>query len=351
MSTSDEIRLITRGGGTVVSSLLRGSVVLAGRICRCLPRVAGLGPGVWAMACRDAAATDERQRHAFDAAVAAARKAAAPEPAPGDVPRVPPVRRPVGEALGFLAAGSVVGFGVVGTVFSVTIPRLVAAIPEGIGPYVAAAVAVGWTAAALAVAPPPTPADDHENDVTGEQDTEDQDQPPAPDPGAALLTHVLGVLAVAETAGRAGVHLDAVRASAVAAGLLSEDIEQTAFRAWVESCGLPTADKVGMRIEGRPVTRVGMRIAAATEALGMTPAALLRARSQTPAQTPVHTPGEAPADAVRAPAPAVGEGPTQTPPGVPGSGPASTPVPAPPVLSLGGVLTPDRTPSPALSQG
>ncbi|MFE9222384.1 hypothetical protein ACFYN3_39555 [Streptomyces lavendulae] len=354
MSTRNEVKMITQGSSGVVSSLLRGSVVLAGRICRCLPRLAALGPAVWAMACRDAAATDEKQQRAFEAAVAAAQKAKEADPEPEDVPRVVPVRRPAGEALGFLAAGAVVGFGVVGTVCSVTVPRLLAAIPQGIGPYVVAAAAVGWTAAALAVAPPVSAeADDDREEPQDTQDAESEE--PAQDAGTALLLHVVGALAEAEAARRAGVHLDVVLESAAAAGLLPQDTEVSVLRTWVEGCGLPVEPKLGMRIAGRPVTRVGLRVDAATTALGMAPAALLAARSQAPVQTR----GEAPAAAVAAPAlvpaQAVGERPAEAPATTPAEAPAPAPAgtPAPAVLRLipGGLPDPDSTPSPALSKG
>ncbi|MEU3778000.1 hypothetical protein AB0F11_33345 [Streptomyces sp. NPDC032472] len=353
MSTRDEIKAITTGSGAVVSALLRGSVVLAGRICRCLPRLAGLGPAAWAMARRDAAATDERQQRAFEAAVKAARRAKQPEPTAEEIPRVAPVLRPAGEALGFMAAASVVGVGVLGTVVSTTVPRLLAVIPQGIGPYVVAATAVGWTAAALAVAPPPPAEDDDQEQLEGAGD--DQEQPAvesAPqDRGEALLWHVLTALSDAEATKRQGVHLDVLLASAVTRGLLAEGTEQTEFRSWVEACGLPTIDKLGMRIEGKPTTRVGVRVDAATEALGMTPTALLEARSL----APTWPAGEPQAEASVVPAAAVGEEPAEAA----ANTPAETLVPAPAgpllpaVLRLipGGRMDPDSAPSPALSQG
>lgn len=354
MSTSDEIKMITRGSSTVVSSLLRGSVVLAGRICRCLPRLVALGPAVWAMACRDATATDEKQQRAFEAAVAAAQKAKEPEPNADDIPRVSPVRRPAGEALGFLAAASVVGLGVVGTAFSVTVPRLLAVVPEGIGPYVAAAAVVGWTVAALAVAPPaPAEADDDQEQPEDAEAAEDAE--PVPDRGTALLLHVVGALAEAEGAGRAGVHLDVVLDSAAAAGLLPKGTEVSELRTWVEGCGLPVEPKLGMRIEGKPTTRVGLRVDAATTALGMTPAALLVARSKAPVQTSGETVAAAAAAPARVPAQAVGERPAEAAAGTPAEASAPTPVTTPvsAVLRLipGGLLDPDSAPSPALSQG
>ncbi|MET9603138.1 hypothetical protein [Streptomyces sp. NPDC006459] len=326
MSTSDEVKMILQGSSAVVSSLLRGSVVLAGRICRCLPWLVARGPAVWAMASRDAAATEEKQQRAFEAAVAAARKAKEAEPEPVDVPRVVPVRRPPGEALGFLAAASVVGFGVVGTAFSVTLPRLLAVVPEGIGPYVAAAAAVGWAAAAVAVAPPlPTDGDDDQEQPEDAEDAESAE--PVLDRGTGLLLHVVGALAEAEGAGRAGVHLDAVLDSAAAARLIPDATEVKELRTWVEGCGLPVEPKLGMRIEGKPTTRVGLRVDAATSVLGMAPAALLAARSRAALQAP----GEPPAGA------------TNTP--------AEPPVPAVLRLLPGMLLDPGKAPSPALSQG
>ncbi|MGW7332174.1 hypothetical protein ACWGIU_26990 [Streptomyces sp. NPDC054840] len=353
MSASGEVKMILQGSGTVVSSLLRGSVVLAGRICRCLPRLVALGPAVWAMACRDAAATDERQQRAFEAAVAAAQKAKEPEPNEADVPRVSPVRRPAGEALGFLAAASVVGFGVAGTVFSVTLPRLLTMIPDGIGPYVAAAAAVGWAAAALAVAPPQPP--DGDDDQEQPQNAEDAEAAePVLDRGTALLLHVMGALAEAESAGRAGVHLDVVVDSAAAARLIPEDTEVSELRTWVEGCGLPVEPKLGMRIEGKPTTRVGLRVDAATCVLGMGPADLLAAYFQGPVQTPGETPAAAAAAPAQVPVRAVGErhaeAAADTPAEASVQAPAGTPVPAVLRLIPGGLPEPDRTPSPALSQ-
>ncbi|MFB4424821.1 hypothetical protein C5F59_027545 [Streptomyces sp. QL37] len=102
------------------------------------------------------------------------------------------------------------------------------------------------------------------------------------DRGTALLWHVVHALAAAESASRAGLHLDTVLDSAVQVGLIPADTELPAMRAWVEAAGLPVADQVGYRIGGKPVTRVGFKLSAVTEALGMTPTALVQARSETP---------------------------------------------------------------------
>lgn len=138
-------------------------------------------------------------------------------------------------------------------------------------------VAFGWMTAAWCAGAPE--AETAEKDVQEEEEPEPE---PAGDWGTALLWHVVRALATAESAGRAGLHLDTILDSAIADGLLAEGIDLPAFRSWVEACGLPTEDKVGMRIGGKPVTRVGLKMAAVTEALGMTPTALVQARSQTP---------------------------------------------------------------------
>lgn len=145
-----------------------------------------------------------------------------------------------------------------------------------------------------------------DEDEDDDQEHDDQEVPeekaPAPDRGMELLLHVIRDLSDAEFSKRAGVHLDVLLDSAVAAGHVPEGTEQTEFRAWLEAAGLPIEDKLGMRIEGKPVTRVGVRIDAATRALGMTPTQLLEARLKTlvqgPARVPVQAAPEAPAPAL-----------------------------------------------------
>ncbi|MFD4919210.1 hypothetical protein ACFWNR_39185 [Streptomyces virginiae] len=372
MSTGAQLREIVRPG-TAFTLLWSGSVVLAGMVCRCGGRVLGWA---WDVASVDVEATEAAQAKADKAARAKASKAKAKarkakadqdddeddDQEPEDdaevtAPPVKPLRRPAGEALGLAAFGGLLASGAAGTATTLLWPYV-----QQLGPYqgvLVTAGVLGWTVAAWTLAPPPTPKNDHESDPVGEEHQEDveegQEQAPAPDPGTALLLHVVGALAEAEAAGRVGLHLDVVLASAVAAGLLAEGTEQGEFRTWVEGCGLPTADKVGYRIGGKPVTRVGLRIDAATAALEMSPAALLAARSQALVQTP----GETRAAAASAPAPvptqAVGEGSAEaaahTPVEAPVPAPAGTPVPAVLRLIPGGLLDPDSAPSPALSQG
>ncbi|MFI8504850.1 hypothetical protein ACIGFK_41030 [Streptomyces sp. NPDC085524] len=375
--TGAQVKEIVRPG-TAVTSLVSGSVVLAGLLCRCAGRAAGW---LWDVASVDAEATEAAQAKADKAALAKAAKAkkAARGKADQDddaedddgqepeddakvtAPPVRPVRRPVPEALGLAAFGGLLASGAAGTAGTLLWPYV-----QQLGPYqgvLATAGGLGWAVAAWMLAPAPAPAPAEAKDQDQEPDAEAQ-RPEvedadagevAPDRGTALLLHVVGALAEAEAAGRVGLHLDVVLASAIEDGLLAEGTEQGEFRAWVERAGLPVVDKVGYRIGGKPVTRVGLRIDAATAALGMSPAALLRARAQAPATAP----GETPAAAAVAPAPvpvqAVGERLAEAPAGTPAEASASAPVGTPAAAALrlipGGLLDADSAPSPALSKG
>ncbi|MFJ6941172.1 hypothetical protein [Streptomyces sp. NPDC101132] len=365
--TGAQVREIVRPGNAL-PALVSGSVVLAGLLCRCAGRAAGW---LWDVASVDAEATAAAQAKADKAARAKAAKARKAARAKADqdddvedddqepeddatvtAPAVRPVRRPVLESLGLAAFGGLLASGAAGTAGTLLWPYV-----QQLGPYQGVLLTVGgmgWAVAAWTLAPAAAE-DDGQEPEAGEQQPDAEDTAPAPDRGTALLLHVVGALAEAEGAGRAGLHLDVVLASAVAAGLLAEGTEQGEFRAWVEGCGLPTADKVGMRINGRPTTRVGLRIDAATAALGMSPAALLRARAQASVQTPGETAVAAAAAPAGVPAQAVGERAAGTPAGTPAEAPVPAPAgtPAPAALRLipGGLLGPDSAPSPALSKG
>ncbi|MFI5635066.1 hypothetical protein ACIA8E_38125 [Streptomyces sp. NPDC051664] len=339
------------GLGTALTALVNGSMVLTGKLCGC---VAHAGRLAWDAASTDPEATATRQAKADCAAQQKELKARQEkrddqdDGAEGDLsevtaPPVAPVRRPALEALGVLALGGVLAVGALSAAWRLVSPAA-GQWWAGMEPYhylIITGAGLAWMAAAWMVAAPLTAKDDQ--DVKDEWDDHDQDDvqedavdaAEPEDRGTALLWHVLRALADAESAGRAGLHLDVVLDSATAAGLVPEDTEQPVFRGWVESCGLPTADKVGMRIGGKPVTRVGLRIDAATEALGMTPLALLRARAATPAGGAAGTPAQP-----------VGE----TPAGAPTGAPVGVPVPAALRLIPGGRLDPDQTPSPPLSQ-
>lgn len=215
-------------------------------------------------------------------------------------------------------------------------------------PTVLTTAPVVWVVAALIAGQQ----GDHDPGAEGDDDQEQPQDAEAgeADRGTALLLHVLTALSDAEFSKRKGVHLDAVLSSAVAARLLAEGTEVADLRGWVESTGLPTVDKLGMRIDGQPTTRVGLRVDAVTEALGMSPTAWLTARSD----ALVRSSGEAPDEASAVPAPAAGEGPAEAAPSTPATTPAGAPVPAPAPAALqlipGGLLDPEQTPSPAPSQ-
>lgn len=92
----------------------------------------------------------------------------------------------------------------------------------------------------------------------GAEGDDDQEQPQeeagGADRGTALLLHVVGALAEAEAAGRVGLHLDVVLASAVAAGLLAEGTEQgSSGPGWSAlACPPPTRSATGSTARPRP---------------------------------------------------------------------------------------------------
>ncbi|MFJ3084615.1 hypothetical protein ACIPJG_33360 [Streptomyces halstedii] len=344
-----------RGTGSALTALVSGSMVLAGRLCHCTGRVLGWA---WEQASIDPEAQAAIQAHAKKTAKVRAKwakKAAkADEEAQEDgeaeelqaLGKAPSGRRPFPEALAYLALGGLLAAGAAGTVGALVVPYL-----HLLAPWKPVIVSVGglaWMVAAWMLAPPPKPAtaDVVEGVVEGqEQEDVQEDQGDVADEtdrGTALLWHVVRALADAESAGRAGLHLDTVLASATEAGFIPEGTELAELRAWVESAGLPAVDKLGMRIGGKPVTRVGLRVDAATEALGMTPTALLQARpetasggapagpaqpvGETPAKAPANTPAEAPAPAVLRLIPGGRQAPSQAPSVAPSPALAQAPV-------------------------
>ncbi|MDX3064002.1 hypothetical protein PV518_17735 [Streptomyces sp. ND04-05B] len=340
--TVAEVRAVLSVRGAV-TGLLSGSWALAGMGCRCVGR---LLHWAWEQSATDPEAQAAVQAHAEKEAKVRAKWAKrrakqgeeTEEGEDGEAKELealgaaPSGRRPFLEALAYLALGGLLAAGAAGTAAVLLAPHVGLLAPWQ--PVIVSVGGLAWMAAAWMVAPPPEPVPGEDAEVQEQEDGQD-DAVDEADRGTALLLHVVGALAAAESAGRAGLHLDAVLESAVEAGLLAEGTELPVMRAWVEATGLPVADKVGYRIDGKPVTRVGFKIAAVTEALEMTPTALLATRSETPA-------GEAPAAAVRP----VAEPPAETPVK------ASPEVSAPAVLRLipGGLLDPDPAPSPPLSQ-
>ncbi|WP_228995088.1 hypothetical protein [Streptomyces sp. DH8] len=320
------------GLGTALTALIKGSMVLTGKLCGCVTTAGRLA---WDSAATDPQATAARQAKADAAAQRQALKARKSDDQNDEddlpevtAPPVAPVRRPALEALGVAALGGALGVGALHAAWRLLSPAA-GQWWASVEPYqylILTGAGLAWMVAAWMVAPPETAVD--AADEPEERDDE-PDQDDDADRGTALLWHVVRALASAESAGRAGLHLDAVLDSAAEAGLIPEDTELAVLRSWVEAAGLPTEDKVGYRIAGKPVTRAGFKIAAVTEALGMSPAALLQARPQ-------HPLGGAPA----VPAQPVEEAPVEAP----ASTPAETPVPAVLRLIPGGRET---TPGPS----
>lgn len=337
-----------------IPDLVSGSWVLAGMGCRCVARAVRWA---WEQASADpeaaaALAAHTKRAAATEKAVEKAREEGEEEKAVAALEALgaaPSGRRPVLEALAYLALGGMLAAGALATLAALAAPHL--AVLADWRPMILTAGGLGWSIAAWAVAPPPKPKEQKADaDVVVQEEPEEEAAEGDPEEarGTALLWHVITALSDAESTGRAGVHLDVVMDSAIAAGLIPTDTELPVLRSWVEAAGLPAVDKLGMRIEGKPVTRVGLRVDGAAGVLGMTPTALLTARSQTPA-------GGGPAT----PARQVGERPAETGSGTPSSapaqassgGPSESPVPAVLRLLPGGRQHPAQTPSPTASQG
>lgn len=215
-------------------------------------------------------------------------------------------------------------------------PTLAALLTLGLGaaavhPAIMWPAALIWTIAAWRAGAPA----EAEAEEAVEAADEVEGQVPGEEWGRALLWHVIESVATAQTAGRAGIHLDTILDSATEVGLLPEGTDQPTLRQWISACGLPTEDKIGMRIGGKPVTRVGLKIAAVTEALGTSPADLIRARAQAALAPASATPAR-PAD--------------EEAPETPAQPPAEAPSPTPLRLIPGGRQAPVSHPSPAPAQ-
>ncbi|WP_330321643.1 hypothetical protein OG927_35870 (plasmid) [Streptomyces clavifer] len=325
-----------------VPDLVSGSWVLAGMGCGCVAHVVRWA---WAQASDDPEAAAALAAHTKRAAAVAqavdkAREEGEEEKAAAALAGLgaaPTGRRPVLEALAYLALGGMLAAGAFATLAALAVPYLT--VLADWRPMILTVGGLGWSVAAWAVAPPPKAPEqkaDPEDDVVQDEAEESAEGEPEEPAGTLLLWHLITALSGAESVGRAGLHLDVVLASAVEKGLLPATTEAAEWRAWVEACGIPVEDKVGYRIEGKPVTRVGVRIDAVTAALGMTPTALLTARSQTPAgggpATPARPVGESPLPA-----------PAQTAP--------EAPAPAALRLLPGGRQHPAPVPSPTAPQG
>ncbi|MBV7674356.1 hypothetical protein STHAL_33470 [Streptomyces halstedii] len=348
-----DIRSAVRGGGAAITALCSGSVVLAGRACRCVGTAARWA---WDQASIDTGATAERQARADRKARAAAakvaakaakaRKAAADEDDEDDdedeaveaadvvAAPVAPVRRPVLEALAMLAFGAGLAGGALATVVPLVVPYV-----QALAPWRSAILTVGslaWMVAAWMVSPPPAPAPAEDAE---DQEDEDQEEDAAPgdSPADRLARFVLEQLAELEAAGRRGVHVTALVTSAEEAGLLAPGaMDKTRMRAWLPASGIPVTKSVKVRGD----VDYGLSIAHVTKALGMSPGEALRRLSGEAPEAPAEAPsGEAPA----APAEAPVEAPVEAAP--------EPPVEALPPARLTLVKPPSPTEAPASDRG
>ncbi|MFG2137086.1 hypothetical protein [Streptomyces sp. NPDC048650] len=300
MSALTEVQALTRGSSVALTALMSGSMVLAGRICRC----AGRGVAwAWDQASIDGSATAAAQAKADKTAQAAktrtskSKKAGADEHQGEDEPEEPeevkappvaPVRRPALETLAMLALGGLLAAGAVGTLGTVAAPYLHhltswRGLIAGVG-------GLAWMVAAWMVAPPPAPAEDEDQEHEDVQDgAEDKDE--GLSLGDLLGRHVLEQLVELEEQGRPGLHVTALLTSAVDVGLLAPDaMDKTAMRTWLEATGLPVTKSV--KVAG--AVDYGVRLDRVREALGMGPAeALEKAFGGAPVGTAPATPAEA----------------------------------------------------------
>jgi hypothetical protein len=307
MSAATEVRAITRGSGATLTALVSGSMILAGRICRCAGKTV---PWAWNQASIDTPATAAAQAKADKAAQTKAARTNKPKKAGTDedqdedepeepeevkAPPVKPVRRPALESLAMLAFGGILAAGAAGTLGSAAWPYL-----QQLAPWRGVIAGVGglaWMVAAWMVAPPPT-ADEEKN-----QEHEDvQDENEGLSPGDLLGRHVLEQLVELEKQDRPGLHVTALITSAEAAGILAPGaMDKTAMRAWLKATKLPVTKSV--KVQGS--VDYGVRLDRVREALGMGPVeALERAFGEAPASSAPAAPEEAAIEATGEPAPA-----------------------------------------------
>lgn len=310
MSTVEEVRGITRGGGAALTALWSGSMVLGGKLCGC--GIAAL-KWAWDQASVDTEATAAKQAKADKKAQAKAgvKKAAADEDDDTEdepevsAPPVVPVRRPVAESLGMLALGGVLAAGTVGTVGTLVWPYV-----QELAPWRGVIATVGglaWMVASWMVAPSPAPAEDNGAELAAEGDASVPQEGSAAD---ALARHILGRLAELAEQGRPGLHVTSLIDSAQEAQLLAPGaMDKAAMRAWLDASGFPVTKSV--KVQGD--VDYGLRVDRVSEALGMPPAQALahlsgegsstpaRAAPQTPAGTPASTPASAPSPAALEP--------------------------------------------------
>lgn len=328
-----------QGIGPALTALVSGSMVLGGKICRCIPVAA---KWAWDMAAQDPAATAERQEKAD----AAARKRAAAklkarrsrrrkkasedeetdpdaddqddedvDPETVTAPPVAPVVRGTGDTWGVLGIGAGVGVGAVYAGWKVVgEAAMVALAPHQ--PLILCAGGLAWMATAWMLSPPLPAAtadedqddefdpEDLEDDADGDdpEDLEDEQDVPAParglSPAQRLAKHVLMTMSDLEFTGRPAIHVKTLLSSAESAGLLSPGaMDKLAFMKWLEASGFPITKTVNIKGDRDQ----GVRVDRLTETLGMGPTEAVRrvygADSPSPAPAPVQAPAPAPPEA------------------------------------------------------
>ncbi len=280
---------MTRGSGATLTALVSGSVILAGKACGCVGK--GLA-WAWEQARTETPATRSAEGEGTGSGATA-------------------VRRPFLEAAGMFALGGVLAAGALGTVSTLVWPYV-----QLLAPWRGVLVTVGglaWMVAAWMVAPPPAPSEAEDEEVDGEagfaDEHQEQGETPVEDALASradlLARHVLGEVAELEKAGKGGVHVTALVASAETAGLLVPgSMDKAAMRQWLDASGIPVTKSV--KVKGD--VDYGVRVDRVREALGAVPgeplAALLGGGAPTAPTAPAPAPGETP---VTVPLPAAAE--------------------------------------------
>ncbi|MFZ3500675.1 hypothetical protein ACODT5_46960 [Streptomyces sp. 5.8] len=349
-----------QGIGPTLTALVSGSMILGGKICRCLPIAASWA---WDMAAQDPAATAEKQEEADKAAkkkvearlkarrARRRKKAAAGEepeededeehldPETATAPPVAPVIRGRGDTAGILGIGAAIGAGGLYAAWMLVGEAAVTALaPQQ--PLILTAGGLAWVAAALMLAPPLPVAkveedqgddpdeefedEDLEDDADRDDIEEDLDDDVEDDadtartylsPGQKLQRHILARLAQLEDeyGGKGGLHVVSLIASAEAAGLLSPGaMTKKDMRDWLEASKVPVAKSTrqpkGVPPLGSEVD-YGVKVEELAGVLGSSVSVAFRnmypttvetpppAPVQTPAQTPVEAPVRAPAEA------------------------------------------------------
>ncbi|MER7046757.1 hypothetical protein [Streptomyces jumonjinensis] len=169
MTTISEVRTVTRGSWAAITALYRGSVVLAGRICRCIGRSIA-----WAWS--------------------QAGAVPAPEPAE-DEPEKPPGKRSFGETAAIFGLGALLASGAISTIAALIADQLADIhVSDPVQGVITTAGGAGWAAAAWAVAPPPGPRKprDKEAPPPSEEPVDPAAEPPTRDTVAALLRDLSG---------------------------------------------------------------------------------------------------------------------------------------------------------------